>query len=47
MKRIGTQIRLSENERARLIGDLNFWRSKSDEYYANREKLEDAFYCFW
>lgn len=47
MKRIGTQVRLSENERARLIGDLNFWRNKSDEYYANREKLEDAFYCFW
>ena len=47
MKRIGTQVRLSENERTRLIGDLNFWRNKSDEYYANREKLEDAFYCFW
>lgn len=47
MKRIGTQVRLSERERDKLIGDLNFWRSKSDEYYANREKLEDAFYCFW
>lgn len=47
MKRIGTQVRLSQRERDKLIGDLNFWRSKSDEYYANREKLEDAFYCFW
>lgn len=47
MKRIGTQIRLSQRERDKLIGDLNFWRNKSDEYYANREKLEDAFYCFW
>ena len=47
MKRIGTQIRLSQKERDKLIGDLNFWRNKSDEYYANREKLEDAFYCFW
>ena len=47
MKRIGTQIRLSQKERDKLIGDLNFWRSKSGEYYANREKLEDAFYCFW
>ena len=47
MTRIGTQVRLCQKERDKLIGDLNFWRDKSDEYYANRDRLENAFYCFW
>lgn len=47
MKRIGTQIRLTDDERAHLEGELNFWRNKANEYYANRDRLERAFYCIW
>lgn len=47
MKRIGTQIRLKENERAEILADLNFWRDKSEEYFGDRAAWEEAFYCAW
>lgn len=47
MKRIGTQVRLSEDERSRLISDLNFWRDRAEEYFERRDRLEDSFFCHW
>lgn len=47
MKRIGTEIKLSEDERARMLEELNFWRRKSAEHYDTRDELEDLFNCIW
>lgn len=47
MKRIGTQVSLSDDERSRLLSDLNFWRDKAEEYFERRDRLENSFYCQW
>ena len=47
MKRIGTQLRLSDDERTRIVEDLNFWRDKANEYFEHRNRLEELFFCHW
>lgn len=47
MRRIGTQFKLTDEEKARLIEDLNFWRNKSQEYYDRRDRLEQSLNCEW
>ena len=47
MRRIGTQVRLTEVERGRLVDELRFWQNRSASFYANREREERAFYQVW
>lgn len=49
MRRIGTQLPLSDDERTKLVEDLTYWHTLVADYdqYANRDKLEDAFNCVW
>lgn len=47
MKRIGTQKKLTEDERGRLVTELNYWQNRSDAFYKNRTKEEDAFLQYW
>lgn len=47
MRRIGTQVRLTEDERGRLVDELRFWQNRSASFYANREKESRAFYQVW
>lgn len=49
MKRIGTQLRLTDDERTKLVEDLSYWHTLVADYRqnANRETLEDAFNCIW
>lgn len=47
MKRIGTQIGLSEDERGKLIAELKFWQDRSANYFGNRGKEEKAFLNLW
>ena len=47
MRRIGTQVELTEDERGRLVGELHYWQNRSSSFYANREKESRAFYQVW
>jgi len=47
MRRIGTQLDLTEEERWKLVSELNYWQSRSEQYYANRTREERAFYQVW
>ena len=47
MRRIGTQVELTEDERGRLIGELNYWQNRSSSFYSNREKESCAFHQIW
>ena len=47
MRRIGTQIPLTPDERARLVGELTYWTTRSRRFYDAREKEERAFNQLW
>ena len=47
MRRIGTQVRLTEDERGRLVDELRFWQNRSASFYENRERETKAFYQVW
>ena len=49
MRRIGTQIKLTDEERARLLEDLSYWHRQvqDDRLLVNRDVFERAFYCQW
>jgi len=47
MRRIGTQSDLTEEERWKLVAELNYWQSRSEQYYADRSREERAFYQVW
>ena len=47
MRRIGTQFTLTDEDKQKLVDDLNFWRNKSQEYYERRDKLEESLRCIW
>ena len=47
MRRIGTQRKLTEDERGRLVTELNYWQNRSDAFYSNRTKEENAFLQYW
>lgn len=47
MRRIGTQRKLTEDERGRLVTELNYWQNRSDAFYKNRTKEENAFLQYW
>lgn len=49
MRRIGTQIKLTDEERARLLEDLSYWHRQvqDDRLLENRDIFERAFYCQW
>lgn len=47
MRRIGTQLKLKDDEKTKLIEALNFWRDKALEYYESRNDLEERFFCRW
>ncbi len=47
MKRIGTQLKLSESEREELLQELNTWKNNSSKYYTRREKAERMFLQEW
>ena len=49
MRRIGTQIKLTDEERARLLEDLSYWHRQvqDDRLLVNRDIFERAFYCQW
>lgn len=47
MRRIRTQIPLSEDERGHLIAELNYWQNRSYDFYGNRTKEENAFLQYW
>ena len=47
MRRIGTQRKLTEEERGRLVTELNYWQNRSDAFYSNRTKEENAFLQYW
>ena len=49
MRRIGTQVRLTDEERSKLLQDLSYWHTQitDDRLLANREEFEKAFDCVW
>ena len=47
MKKIGTETPLAEEERDRLITELNWWRDKARDFFDDRKEAERAFYCIW
>ena len=47
MKRIGTEKRLTSDERQRLIGELTYWTTRSDKFYNERGQEEKAFAQIW
>lgn len=47
MRKIRTEIPLSDEERDRLITELNWWRDKATDFYRDRREAERAFYCVW
>ena len=47
MKKIGTETPLAEEERDRLITELNWWRDKARDFFDDRKEAERAFYCVW
>ena len=49
MRRIGTETKLSDEERTKLLEDLNYWHVlvQNDDYFGTRERFEDAFDCRW
>lgn len=47
MKRIGTEMPLTDEERARLLAELQYWKNDSVNFMADREKEEKAFLCQW
>ena len=49
MRRIGTQLPLSDEERTKLLEDLDYWHVlvQNDDYFATRERYEDALDCRW
>jgi hypothetical protein len=47
VKKIGTETPLAEEERDRLITELNWWRDKARDFFDDRKEAERAFYCVW
>ena len=47
MKRIGTELPLTEDERNKLAGELQYWCNKSSQYYKEREREQKAFDQIW
>lgn len=47
MKRIGTEMPLTDEERERLLAELQYWKDDSVNFMADREKEEKAFLCQW
>lgn len=49
MKRIGTQLELTDDERLKLVEDLNYWHTLVADYAdtGRRESYERAFDCVW
>lgn len=47
MKRIGTEMPLTDEERARLLAELQYWKNDSVNFMSDREKEEQAFLCKW
>lgn len=47
MRRIGTEQRLTDEERSRLLGELQYWKTEHTHYFGTREKEENAFNCVW
>jgi len=49
MRRIGTQLGLSDEERSKLLEDLDYWHTLVADYDAlgRRERCENAFDCEW
>lgn len=47
MKRIGTEMPLTDEERDRLLAELQYWKNDSVNFMADREKEEKAFLCQW
>ena len=49
MRRIGTEARLSDEERQSLLDDLAYWHTQiaDDHLLENRESYEKAFDCKW
>ena len=49
MRRIGTQLDLSDEERAKLLDDLAYWHTQvtEDDLIGSRERYQKAFDCVW
>lgn len=47
MRRIGTQVELTDDERGRLVNELNYWQNRSEAFYGDREREELAFLQVW
>ena len=47
MKKIRTEIPLTDEERDRLESELNWWRDKARDFYRDRKAAEESFYCVW
>lgn len=49
MRRVGTQLELSEEERTKLLADLSYWHTQvtEDDLIGSRERYQQAFDCVW
>lgn len=49
MRRVGTQLELSEGERTKLLADLSYWHTQvtEDDLIGSRERYQQAFDCVW
>lgn len=49
MRRVGTQLKLSEEERTKLLADLSYWHTQvtEDDLIGSRERYQQAFDCVW
>lgn len=47
MRRIGTEMPLTDEERERLLAELQYWKNDSVNFMSDREKEEKAFLCQW
>lgn len=47
MKRIGTQRKLGDDERTRMLAALKWWRDKAAQYFPQRTAFERRFYNVW
>lgn len=49
MRRVGTQLKLSEEERTKLLTDLSYWHTQvtEDDLIGSRERYQQAFDCVW
>ena len=49
MRRVGTQLELSEEERTKLLADLSYWHTQvtEDDLIGSRDRYQQAFDCVW